>query len=444
MFNQHFSRRRFLQASAALAALGVGLDACGSSGSGGNTQLQWFVNDDPVRNKWERSIAIPHFQNQFPKTQVKLVSVPWNEFDPKLTNMAAAGTLPDVWTQWGAGSFVGYAWRGLLADITSYLQKDSKAYTDFYPGVMEYGKYNGKQVGIPLDLGGTYCFYNKDIFDKAGLPYPPVNWDDKSWNWDKMLQYAKQLTTNYDNPNKAIYGVTFQIPLEEIVWLWGGDVYTHDVYETGVPHESHWSSQEAIDAIQAYADLTWVHKVSPSPAVVNALSSNGDPLATGRVAMTISGIWGFGTYQGATNLRWGAAAVPGMNANKTGIYADPWLISAHSKNPDAAWEFVKYLTSIDAARQYMQASGWPVPHTSLLPEWYGQFKGMKADDLKTLFEGQLKYGFLSAQNDIVAYDRIGAINSSEFDPVMSGKAKAKDVVAGLDQQLSRLFASLRP
>lgn len=451
MYDSRLARRRFLQASAA-AVLGIAGRAGLSSGdvaAASDTQLTWLVRVTQSENVWEQKVAIPHFQKMNPGIKVNpiIVSNPTQNFDLKLSNMLIAGNAPDVWSQWGPSDFVDYSWRGLTADVGSYLNRDRKEFADFYPGALDYGKWNGRQTGIPLMLGGSYCFYNMDLLEKAGVPFPPASWEDKSWNWDAMVSAAKKVTKSFDDPSKAVYGVFADLGCyDEFVWLWGGDVWDKEVYTgKGVPHQSHWNTPEAIDAIQSLADLTYVHKVAPSPAVQNALggSSGNDPFVTGRIAYRLTGIWGFYTYN-ALPFRWGAAALPGMHSNRGGIYADPWLLSSRSKNPEAAWKLIKYLTTTQGAREYMQATNTPVPHTELLAQWRTQFKNMKPQDVQAVFEGSLKHGTLSIQNDLVAYDRIRTIINNELSPVLSGQARAKDVAPIVDQKLAKLFRRLRP
>src|SRR6185312_14783544 len=184
MYDSRLARRRFLQASTA-AVLGIASRAGFSMediAEASDTELTWLVRVTQSENVWEQKVAIPHFEKANPGIKVTpiIISNPTQNFDLKLSNLLIAGHAPDVWSQWGPSDFVDYSWRGLTADLTSYLNRDRKEYADFYPGALNYGKWNGKQTGIPLMLGGSYCFYNKDLFDKAGVPYPPVSWDDKS------------------------------------------------------------------------------------------------------------------------------------------------------------------------------------------------------------------------------------------------------------------------
>lgn len=445
MLTSSISRRRFLQASAAAAAgIAAGADlALPRQGDAANAKLTWLVRTGLQENTWEQKIVIPTMKKR--GIDVSLIAVQGGNFDIKLYNMVAAGTPPDIWSQWGPSDFVDYSWRGLTADIGPYLQKDLKDFADFYPGALNYGKWNGRQTGIPLMLGGTYTFYNIDHFDKAGVPYPPYSWEDKSWTWDEMVRRAKRLTQNINDPSKARYGVFMDLGCpEEFVWLWGGDVWDKSVYTgIGKPERSHWNTPEAIDAIQAWADLTFVDKVAPNQAQAVALSAQTDPFLTQRVSMHMTGIWGFWTYKDAP-FRWAVAALPRVKTNKGGIYADPWLLSSKSKYPDAAWEMIKYLTTTAGAREYMRATNTPVPHTGLLNEWFRIFKTMRPEDVKLCFDGSLKHGYLSIQNDLVAYDRIRSLIGNELNPVLNGQAKAKDVMAGLDSKLARLLRRIRP
>src|SRR5437660_3587993 len=106
MYNSHIARRRFLQASAAtLAGIAAGAELpLGDLGESASTQLTWLVRSDPVENPWEQKVAIPHFEKMHPGVRVKPLIVTGGSggnFDVKLSNMVAAGTPPDIWTQWG-------------------------------------------------------------------------------------------------------------------------------------------------------------------------------------------------------------------------------------------------------------------------------------------------------------------------------------------------------
>jgi multiple sugar transport system substrate-binding protein len=94
----------------------------------------------------------------------------------------------------------------LLADLTPLIERDKWDTSDFIPEVFAIYNVEGKQYGIPFLTTGSYVYYNMKLFDEAGVPYPPSDWNDKSWTWDAFLETAKKLTKNPDDPSTAVYG----------------------------------------------------------------------------------------------------------------------------------------------------------------------------------------------------------------------------------------------
>jgi multiple sugar transport system substrate-binding protein len=73
---------------------------------------------------------------------------------------------------------------------------------------------------------------DKDLFKEAGLPDLPTRWDDKSWNWDKMLEYSQKLTNNYGQGVNAPYGVVPTYEAHQIAYMWGTDPCLPEHYKT--------------------------------------------------------------------------------------------------------------------------------------------------------------------------------------------------------------------
>ncbi len=172
--------------------------------------IRWYANADPTRNTWMTDVAMPKFKELHPEYTIAPIIVPWDEFDPKLTSMFAANDLPEVFANWGSTGYVEYKLRGMCIYMDDYINAAASELKleDIPQSALDGVKVNGKLVGLPLYILGTYIFYNKDIFDKAGIEVPPSDWDDKSWTWDKMLDVAGKLTSNYDDPATGQYGVS--------------------------------------------------------------------------------------------------------------------------------------------------------------------------------------------------------------------------------------------
>ncbi len=286
--------------------------------------------------------------------------------------------------------------------------------------------------------------YNKDLFDKAGLPYPPSSYEDKSWTFDKMVDYAKKLTIHSKDPSKAQYGLN---------WAWGSNdmnpiyfgakVYSDDTWTNGgKPSQNFFASPDVTNAIQKVADLIWKDKVMPSPATSQALASGSDVFLTGKVAMEAQGGWIL-SNAGSVKFKMGVAAIPvGNNPNVRDVtYVDPLIIVKGSKHPDEAFQWIMYLLQKDVQEKSIKLSGGTPPaNTNALDAYYANFPTINKDDLKNVVEGGLKYGMESYNHLIANYSQIMTIVNNELNLVLNGKKKASEVTPTLQQKLNDFFS----
>ena len=155
----------------------------------------------------------------------------------------------------------------------------------------------GSQYGFPFLTTGSYTFYNMDLFDAAGLEYPPVSWDDTSWTWDRALEIAQQMTTNVEDPLNATYGWVEGIwPAEAITWLFDAFPWPEGAFEDGFAQSVNFTSEGAVKAFQSKHDLTYLHKVAPDAAAIQGLNALGGDFQSGKVAMKTTGGWGWWVY----------------------------------------------------------------------------------------------------------------------------------------------------
>lgn len=411
-------------------------------------KIRWYANADPTRNSWMTDIAIPDFAAQHPEITIEPIIVPWDEFDPKLTSMFAANDLPEVFANWGSTGYVEYYLRGMCIAMDDYINADANflQLDDFPQSALEGVKVRGKFVGLPIYILGTYTYYNKDLFDAAGLAYPPSNWDDESWTWDKMLEYARALTKNYDDPTTGQYGVQMSLGSpEELPWLWGYDIWSEETLNTGVADEILTDNQLAIEAYQAQADLVCKHKVAPNAAIAQAISATGDPFQAGKVAMNMSGGWGFWSLKAAEGtFKWGAGALPRAKSGvmKDALYADPMLISAQTPLKDEAWKFVRYLYSVEGMRKFCVATWSPPSRKSLLTDWVNLWDEELRKELAESLQGSWKYGVVTPWNRIAGYSQFYDAFYSELDPAFLCEATMAEVVPVATRKVNEILAGL--
>ncbi|MCL4541204.1 MAG: extracellular solute-binding protein, partial [Chloroflexi bacterium] len=206
-----FTRRRLLQASAALTGIGL-LTACGggqatttasttahaSNSAAASTaatkpvptansspalaKISLIIRSNPRENQWERQ-TVTSFQKENPNITVELIIVPTAQVNPKITAMVAAGTPPDIFSEFGAGFADAFA-RDLLLDLTPYFTADKFDLNRFLPGIVDIYKRNGRLYHMPMVTNfGDMTVYNKDLFQAAGLKDLPTSWSDTSWTW---------------------------------------------------------------------------------------------------------------------------------------------------------------------------------------------------------------------------------------------------------------------
>jgi raffinose/stachyose/melibiose transport system substrate-binding protein len=114
-----------------------------------------------------------------PNVKINITVLENEAFKTKLTTVMQGGTAPDIFQSWGGGAMNDQINAGLLQDITSYLDAGGGAWrTSFAPGALAVYALDGKNYGVPWDMGMVGWWYNKDLFAKANIAQPPATWTD--------------------------------------------------------------------------------------------------------------------------------------------------------------------------------------------------------------------------------------------------------------------------
>lgn len=162
---------------------------------------------------------IERFMEKHPNIKVTTQSAPYGQFYQKLDTQIAAESAPDVWLSDGV-LVMKYAERDAAKDLTEWIERDLDK--DAYYGLEFNMDAEGKYWAVPQGIQIGALFYNKDMFDKAGVDYP-----DESWTWDDLKETAAQLTldtqdnnaneSGFDPDNVKQFGLTFFSITERLV-----------------------------------------------------------------------------------------------------------------------------------------------------------------------------------------------------------------------------------
>jgi multiple sugar transport system substrate-binding protein len=411
-------------ATAASAAASAAASPVAYTGPAAN--IEYAIWGDPTELKNQQQL-VAAFHAAEPKITVKLVQSDWDTYWDKIKTGLAGGAASDVFAMDGP-LFPDYASRGVLLDLTPYIQAEGYPLTALNAlGVKDFTTADGKQEGIPRDLNVIALFYNKDMFDKAGVPYP-----DDSWDWQKLVDVAKQLTldTNADGkPDQwGLYTETTDMEnyWSSLVWQNGGDIIAPDGKTTVL------DTPQAAGGIQFLQDLIWKDKVVPDPAI---FAETGDAFEQGKAAMEINGSWLVATDE-AAKLHFGIAPIPkGPAGRVTSVNPTGAVIFKGSKSPDAAWAFVKYLASPAAQQKLMTLkSSIPVNTEVLTGPFASSYDGAQ------VLADALTYAHLKPS--FKGYDEFTTALQNELDTHVfnAPDETAEQAIANVKDQLNQILA----
>ncbi|HRE27182.1 MAG TPA: sugar ABC transporter substrate-binding protein, partial [Anaerolineales bacterium] len=314
----------------------------------GAVTLTWAFWGSPEEAASHRLVA-DAFTKEHPDIKIETWNEPWDNYFTKIQALWASGdpkAVPDVAFLWPTPK---YAAEGVLENLDPYIQKSGYNLNDYWGGLLESAKYNGSVYGLPRDIEVNVLYYNKTLFDKAGVAYPNDN-----WTWDDLLAAAEQLTVKDASGKVTQYALAVEGgKFAKWVNQNGGGIL--DDYVN--PSKCRLADPESIAGVKFFADL-----MNNGYAIRDAdLSQAGGDEAvflSGQAAMIIQNTSRVSAFNKA-NLNYDVALVPipkgGKRWNPAGGAA--WVISAQSDNKDAAWTFLSWLQSKDGGEKIYTERG---------------------------------------------------------------------------------------
>ncbi|MFA6506884.1 MAG: sugar ABC transporter substrate-binding protein [Treponemataceae bacterium] len=291
--------------------------------------LRWFTNvqSQIEIDQWKELAA--DVTKQYPNITVEIESTDWNNYWTKLPAAIASGSTQDLLTMQGQRS-AGFATQGCIP-LNDFIAKDKNLnFDDFEKGILGSLSVDGKVYGLPYDVGPFLLFYNIDLFDKYGVPYP----DDKM-DLSGFLDRARKLTQDGN------YGYAPSIHWERIMpFVLGNDVTFYDAkgkYNLNRP--------EIIQAAKFYSELITKEKVAP--AIINTGNQYQDreSFYAGKCGMYIDGPWNITNIKKNSKFKLGAAPMMiGMKKRATMTAGSGFMVSKTSKYPLEAYQALTVLT----------------------------------------------------------------------------------------------------
>lgn len=295
--------------------------------------------------------TIAAFEASHPDIKVTYETASFNDYFTKLQTVIAAGQAPDAF-ELNYENFVSFASKGALADLAPLMAADTGFSTSIYnPTALAAFNEGGKQYGLVESFSNVVLFYNKDLFDKAGVGYPTAE-----WTWKDELAAAQKLT----DPATGVWGDFAPIQFWEFyktIAQNGGAMFNADKTEVTL------DSAANVEALQWMVDKVAKYHVTPSDTEMGG-QGDGDLFKAGKIAMLRTGIWMFGDFAANAKFNWDIALEPGNTNKAHHFFANGVAVSATSANQQAAYEWLKFLTSSKEAVEIRIKAGWELPAVS--------------------------------------------------------------------------------
>lgn len=304
------------------------------------------------------------YNAETPGVHVTVMAIPNEEYVTKLNTMAVAGELPDCGIMNESG-VLDFASKGLLSDISSMYEGAASMPLDSITFKSE-----GQPVAYSAANEVLFLYYNKDMFDAAGIEYPSAS---EPMSWDEFVATAKLLTldANGKNATEADFDansiVQYGCNVDNWTWqleVWalsnGGAWFSADGKECTI------NTPEVAESIQKVADLYLVDKVAQyRPGLED--SGIQSTIGAGNVAMATGGAWNVGTCMNDVNFNYGVARLPVMKNEVTICTGGPQVVFSQTKHPAEAMAFIKWYMQEENSWDSLIATGIWMP---ILEQYY--------------------------------------------------------------------------
>jgi multiple sugar transport system substrate-binding protein len=301
-----------------------------------------FVFWDKTRSGWEAHVA--RFNEKFPDITVNLIGVPgviWSDYLNGTATLIAGGEQPDI--IWVATEGVRFLVDlGLMLPLNDLVEQNAEElqpyFDDTADSLLDGFRIDGSLYFLPYSWNNMVIYYNKNMFDAAGLEYPR---DD--WTRDEFLAAAQALTADNDGDgHNDQYGFSgsggamfFTLP-----WVFanGTNIVTEDYCAPNL------TDPQVQEAIQFIYDMVYTYEVAPAPGTI---TNTEIQFINGEIGMFGAGRWATGGMYREGFEDYDIVLWPGNPEQTTEFGVDGFGIFQSSQNVPAAWEFLKYMSSVE-------------------------------------------------------------------------------------------------
>lgn len=301
---------------------------------------------------------IEEYNKVNPNVTVELQTIGYNDYFNQLMAKVAGGTAPDVY-ELNYENFVSYAKKGVLLPLDDIINKTGFDVSKYNSMALNAFKVDNTQYGLPNSFSNVLLFYNKELFDKAGVEYPTNDWD-----WKDVLEAAKKIRALDEHTFGYYRPVSFH-ELYKAVKQNGGSLFNEDMTKFTI------DTPENRETVQYMVDMVKKYNVMPTEEQLAGMG-DWDLFKAGRLGMIVTGVWAFSDFTKNCEFEWDIAVEPGNKSKATHFFSNGYVINRDSKVAETAFEFASFISSSKEAVQIRLDAGWelpPVTDSSILEQY---------------------------------------------------------------------------
>ncbi|MBI5670865.1 MAG: sugar ABC transporter substrate-binding protein [Chloroflexi bacterium] len=373
--------------------------------------------------------AIEAWQADYcPGAEVDLQVQPWGQYWDLLKTNVAGGDMPDVFNM-SQDRFYFYASNDALLDLQPYFDEAGVDTSLWGSGMIDPYRWGDNQdlYAGPVNWDTIAIFYNKDLFDAAGVEYPTAE-----WTWDDFAEAAAALT----DPENDVYGAAVYAEYQSGYPNWIAATGTTPIVEAGRTRctLTDEGSLEALNFLKGLYDEGYM----PSVSVVGGTSPDDafNFWLAGKVAMVAGGSWKLPEAIEKATFDWDVVQLPRnpeTGRSRSIVHSVGYVASANTENPDLAANLILYLVSDEGQKFFADAGGVAPANPALQQQWIDSF-GDAGVNIQTFVDA------LQDSQGVTVFDEIWDKINTElvvniFDQGMSVEDAANDACEFINTQL---------
>jgi raffinose/stachyose/melibiose transport system substrate-binding protein len=380
--------------------------------------INWWhiANNEPLKSIWKN--AADQYHAQHPNVTVKITVLENEAFKAKLTTAMQAGKPPDVFQSWGGGTMNEQAQAGLIKDITD----DTKPWIGtLNPAGVKLYQIDGKQYGVPYNLGVVGVWYNKKLFKQAGIDGPPTTWDEFLGDVQKLKSA----------------GITPLAVGEKDKWpgmFWWANLSLRIAGKDAMAQAGENGSFDEAGFVEAGKQLKRLIDMKPfQPGFLAApwdgAGGEAATMANNRAAMDLMGQWAPFTFDANAkkkkglreNLGWFAfPTVEGGKSQPTEYFGGGDGFAIGKDAPPEAVDFVKWLVSPQVGSKGGESG-------AILPTAKGTETSVKDPNMKAVLDARAEASFVQLYLDQAYAPAVGQAVNDAVQQLFAGKATPEQV-----------------